>query len=164
VLSSDLQRAAQTAAPIAAALGATLEFDPGLREINNGTAAGLTHEASAALRLPRTAPVVDWRRYPGAETWREFFERTAACLERITSTTDRLLILVTHGGTIRSIIGWWLKLSPEQPAIIAFSSTTASLSILLTDHLGRHVLERLNDTSHLGTNGLGHNLVGPFSP
>lgn len=54
LFSSDLARAAQTAAYVADALSIPCRLEPALREINNGLAAGLTQEAAVRLEQPLT--------------------------------------------------------------------------------------------------------------
>src|SRR5688572_8435595 len=71
VFSSDLQRATMTAHAIGRQLNVPVTCDAGLRELNNGSAAGLTQREARALALPRQGCVADWQHYPGAETWRK---------------------------------------------------------------------------------------------
>jgi broad specificity phosphatase PhoE/NAD(P)-dependent dehydrogenase (short-subunit alcohol dehydrogenase family) len=72
LLSSDLPRAAETAAPIAAALGLPVHHDPAWRETNNGDLAGM-HNDEAALRYPGLyfAALAMDEAYPGGESPRQ---------------------------------------------------------------------------------------------
>ena len=67
IFSSDLARAVMTAEPVGRALGIPIERVPGLREHNNGSAAGLTKAAASKLQLPQAGNPSDWQPYPGAE-------------------------------------------------------------------------------------------------
>lgn len=146
---SDLKRASETAGPIGAALGVAPIPEPDLREYNNGVAAGKTREQVAQMQAPRTYPLVDWRPHPGSETWREFFARTASCMERLTATGDPLLI-VSHGGTLRNAIIWWLRLGAEAAEHLSFDIDPTSISALRVNQWGERTLAKLNDTGHLG--------------
>lgn len=64
IAGSDLNRAVQTAEILAQALGARLEQHPGLRDLNNGIAAGKTHEQARPHRVAPSEPLEDWRPYP----------------------------------------------------------------------------------------------------
>ena len=56
LFSSDLLRASQTAAYVAEALRTECRLEPGLREINNGVAVGLTWQEAKQIELPETEP------------------------------------------------------------------------------------------------------------
>jgi broad specificity phosphatase PhoE len=150
---SELKRASETAECIAVATGLEPTFDPGLKEYNNGLAAGKTRDEAEQMQRPLTEPRVDWQPYPESETWREFHQRVAGCMERLVQETEPLL-LVTHGGTIINIIAWWLGLDLAQQSRTSFAVAPASLSVLLVNRWGEHTLERLNDTAHLQAQGL----------
>lgn len=150
---SELKRAAQTAQAIAQATGIEPNVDDGLKEFNNGLAAGKSRREAEQIALPMTEPRIDWRPYPQAETWREFYQRVAGCMERLTQDPTPLL-LVTHGGTIMQILAWWLDLDMDQLSRVSFIAEPASLSVLRINLWNEHVLERLNDTAHLQSLGL----------
>ena len=109
LITSDLERAAATAAPLAAATGLPVREDARLREILLGEWQGLSI-AEAGERFP--AELAAWRegedvRRGGGETYYEVGERAVACVEEaLASLSDgELLIAVTHGGTARAVIG-----------------------------------------------------------
>jgi broad specificity phosphatase PhoE len=150
---SELKRAAQTAQIIARVTGIDPTYDPGLKEYNNGLAAGKSRQEADQMMAPMTEPRVDWRPYPQSETWREFYRRVSECMGHLTRDPTPLL-LVTHGGSIIVIISWWLHLDLDQLAQVSFTTEPASLSVLRTNRWNEHVLERLNDTVHLLGMGL----------
>lgn len=150
LFSSDLRRAGETAAAIAAALGVTCEMEPALRELNNGAAAGLTTEAARSLELPPTEPAIDWLPYPGAESWRAMTERVFAGMERIAAACPGTAIVVTHGNTGIAVIQWFLRLGEHCREGISFELDPASMSVLSVNGWGERTLVTLNDTSHLG--------------
>lgn len=114
IIASDLQRAAATAAELSALSGLEVTHDEALRETYAGEWQGLTHveiverfgEQYAAWK--RGEPV----RRGGGELESEVADRAAPVVER---TADKLpeggtLVVVSHGGTIRTTIGRLLGL------------------------------------------------------
>jgi len=157
---SDLKRAAETAEGVAAALSVDVLSEPSLREWNNGEAAGLT-VVEASQRFPPYDParLLDVRAYPGAETVREFHERVAVFLTGL-SSRDALPILVTHGGTMRRAIFWWLGVSVEASwNSFDFENYPTGLTFLAEGTWGGPMIERLNDIAHLS----GHESAASYS-
>jgi len=151
---SDLKRASQTAEVISREIGITPQLVPELREFNNGIAAGMLREEADKIRRELTEPFGDWQPYPEAETWRQFYLRTAECMDRLIEEQEGLLLLVTHGGTLVNIVAWWLQLDGEALSKISFNAHPTGISVLRTNRWGSHELERLNDTAHLYAAGL----------
>jgi len=114
LVTSDLSRARDTAAPLAAATGLVPVLDPRLRELDLGTWQGLT---GAQARDAHPDEHAAWRagrdvRRGGGETYREAGDRAAACLrEHLPAVPDGgTLLAVTHGGTARATLGVLLEL------------------------------------------------------
>lgn len=104
VLSSDLRRALQTAAPIAVRLAVPVRIEPRLRERGAGVAEGHPADRFRPAELGVTSGVVtDPDAAPaGGESIRELYERVAGLLgELLASTPDGRIVLVTHGGVVR---------------------------------------------------------------
>ncbi len=152
--SSDLKRALQTADIVGGEIGVIPEPVPELRELNNGIAAGMSEEEARQYARELTSPVLDWRPYPEAETWRQFYFRVAACMDRLARDQEKLLLLVTHGGTIINIIAWWLQLATDMLDKVSFTASPASISVLRLNQWNERTIERLNDTAHLYAAGL----------
>jgi 2,3-bisphosphoglycerate-dependent phosphoglycerate mutase len=148
--SSDLKRAMQTAEHIGEALGIAPVADARLREHNNGDAADLTvDEARARFGEAWGRPAaLDARSFPRAETWRQFFDRTAPFVDELNSS-DAIPIAVTHGGTIINIVARWLGLPVSALKTAGFAAHPASLFVLQFDAHGRRIAERMNDVAHL---------------
>jgi probable phosphoglycerate mutase len=101
VISSDLVRAHQTAEPIAAATGHTLEMEPRLRERSLGVFDGLAF-TEAEARYPEA-----WKRLmardpeavpEGGETTDAVFARVSAAVDDlVTRHAGGRLVVVTHG-------------------------------------------------------------------
>jgi probable phosphoglycerate mutase len=149
---SCLARASQTAAILATELELTPQVLPELVDLNNGLAAGKTHAEARLLALPQSEPVIDWRPYPQAETWREFYRRTTSFIEAYSARQTTAAILVTHFANIDVITSWWLGLPVESPT--HFEISPASLTVLTISKYNERAVERLNDTAHLFERGL----------
>lgn len=117
VVSSDLDRARSTAAPLLAATGLPEVLDPRLRETYAGAWEGLTHHEIRSRdgdALDRWAAGDDVRP-GGGELRTEVADRvSSAVVEALASmNADGPLVVVTHGGAARAGIGRMLGLPPE---------------------------------------------------
>lgn len=115
VWSSDSMRARVTAE----AVGLPVRLDPRLREIDLGTYEGMTPqqwEVDDPDRHARWRAGYDVRR-GGGETYLEVGVRALAAIREALGTLgdpDALLVVVSHGGTIRSILTGLLELPTVQ--------------------------------------------------
>jgi probable phosphoglycerate mutase len=149
VYTSDLQRAAQTAAHVAAAFGVTAIVDARLREHNNGAAANMTiEEARAAFPGAQSPWLIDDHPYPECESGRELFERAAGFLDDL-EDDGRVPVVLSHGGTIEVMVARWLMLTPETWEPINLGMHTTGVTTLSRGMWGRAMVERMNDTAHL---------------
>ncbi len=118
MVSSDLVRARDTAAPLAQAAGVRLRLDPRLRELDLGTWQGLTSE-QARERFPDEHEAwrsgVDVAR-GGGETYRAAGRRALQCLREALEDVPAggVLVAVTHGGTARGAVCLALELPEDQ--------------------------------------------------
>ncbi len=149
VYTSDLKRAAETAAPIAAAFGVDAEPDWRLREHNNGEAVDLTIDEMLERfpQIPFPHPP-DHRPFPGGETAREFRARVGAFMDEVI-VGEAPTILVTHGGTLRPLVACWLGLSNETVATVGFPFHVTAITVLTVGWHGMREVERMNDVGHL---------------
>ncbi|MFI9718314.1 histidine phosphatase family protein [Streptomyces sp. NPDC052396] len=117
ILASDLQRAAATAAELSSLTGLPVAADAGLRETYAGVWQGLTHEeiieryGEQYAAWKRGEPV----RRGGGELETEVADRAAPV---VLAGAEKLpdggtLVVVSHGGTIRTTIGRLLGLAPH---------------------------------------------------
>ncbi|WP_231486463.1 histidine phosphatase family protein [Candidatus Blastococcus massiliensis] len=114
VVSSDLSRAADTAAALGGLLGVEVRLDPRLREHGMGSWEGLTR-AEVAERHPDQ--YADWLagrpvRGRGGEDPEEVAERALAALADLPPAP--VAVVVTHGGTSGRLIERLLGLGREQ--------------------------------------------------
>jgi probable phosphoglycerate mutase len=146
IVSSSLDRAMQTADPIAAAAGLTVEADPRFIEIGQGEWEGRTHDEIAATDAERYEiwRVSDWLP-PGGETIEATIERLDGAIGDLDGT-DGTVVVVSHGGIIRVLARMLLDLSPAR----SWALDVDNASVTTLDRRGGSwQLERWNDTRHL---------------
>lgn len=105
IVSSDLKRAVDTAAELAALTDLAPTYDRRLREVDFGAREGMTAE-EARGRWPDEMARRDAGedvRFPGAETLTETAERFAAVLSDVSKTMSygQTVVLVGHGSAMR---------------------------------------------------------------
>jgi probable phosphoglycerate mutase len=113
VVSSDLSRATETAAPLAELLGVPLRTDPRLREHGLGSWEGLTR-AEVAERFPEQ--YADWQagrpvRGRGGEDPASVARRALDALRELPSA--EIAVVVTHGGTAGRLVESLLQLGEQ---------------------------------------------------
>nr|WTA00373.1 histidine phosphatase family protein [Streptomyces sp. NBC_00857] len=114
IVASDLRRAALTAGELASVTGLDVSYDAGLRETYAGAWQGLTHEeiieryGEQYAAWKRGEPV----RRGGGELETEVADRAAPVVLRHAEKLpdNGTLVVVSHGGTIRTTIGRLLGL------------------------------------------------------
>ena len=151
---SDLKRAAQTAEIISEETGHNIVPETGFRECNNGVAAGKTKEEVEEYLVLPSRPLLDWRQYPGAETWREFYLRVSECMEMVTAEADGPLLIVTHGGTMVNVVAWWIRMPLETLSDFSLRTHNTGITILVETEFGERAIERHNDVAHLHLGGM----------
>lgn len=127
IVSSDLQRALDTANELARELEVSVKCTMDWREMNNGVIAGMPNEI-VDERYPGlyfSGLQID-ERYPGGESPLEFFTRirdtfATLCEEQASSQPEENVIVVTHGGVINIIYHIvkeleWTNRSPKFPS------------------------------------------------
>ena len=117
ILSSDLRRTRDTAAELAALTGLPVTHDKKLRETYAGAWQGLKHEE---IRARFGEEYAAWKRGEpvrrgGGELETEVADRAAPLVERAAEQLPPggVLVVVSHGGTIRTTIGRLLGLPPH---------------------------------------------------
>jgi alpha-ribazole phosphatase len=151
IYASPLQRARETAAPVAARAGLTVEIDPDLREIAYGSWEG-RKEAEVAASEPEAFHA--WSQNPGhfappgGETAFQIAARAAAAIGRIRDRhTDGKVLIVSHKATLRvltcALLGIDLNLFRARVA-----QPVASVTVFEFKKSGP-LLARLGDVSHL---------------
>lgn len=150
IYSSDLQRAADTAAPLAGRLGLAVQRDPGLRERGFGQFEGLTY-AQIEQQWPEGAR--RWRERdadfgaPGGERLADFCERSLAVVLRLAARhAGQSVLVLTHGGVLDCLYRAATHVSLQAPR--SWQLGNASINRLLCTPQGL-TLVGWNDDAHL---------------
>lgn len=151
IVSSDLERAVETAAIVGEACGVAPTADPELREVDVGNWTGKSHEEIAEAYPEEWAAWsngLDVRR-GGGETYAELAARIERAILRIASSAGRdPILVVSHGGSIKSYVSKVLGVSPEGLRALA-GVGNCGLTIVELDSRNRVRLHAWNDTAHL---------------
>jgi probable phosphoglycerate mutase len=147
---TNLQRTAQTAAPLVAATGLVPVVVPELAEVSLGEWEGGEMRVRAAKGDPILAQVFEEQRWdviPGAESMDAFSERVRAGFLRVVEETGpgRVAAAVVHGG----VVGELCRRAVGAPALAFIHAENASISRIVVFADGRWLLRSFNDTSHL---------------
>lgn len=150
IISSDLQRTAQTAVPLATTVGLDVIHDPVWRERDVGHFSGLT-TAEIVEKFPDSwgARVNGVLNPPGGEQYEHFYERAARAFEELTAVyqANETVAIISHGGTLAAVIAHVLGIPPTQHPKFSLRGNTGISTIEVNDH-GTALLG-LNDTWHL---------------
>ena len=114
LLASPMHRCIQTIDLLR--LGLPVQLDPDLREIDFGRWEGKTFaeiEEQDPKLVQEWAQGKDDFRFPGGDAIAGFACRMEAVKDRLLAADARTMLLVTHGGVIRSLICGLLGLSPQ---------------------------------------------------
>jgi len=106
VYSSPLERARETAAPIAAARGLKVQIDKGLLECDFGQwTGGVLKELMKKPEWTTVQRYPSGFRFPDGESFSEMQTRMGACLERLRSRhPGGVLVAVSHADTIKAAV------------------------------------------------------------
>lgn len=148
---SDLARAYETARIISQHHNQDIKTLPELRELNFGCWEGLDINEIKG-RYPEE--IKQWwespllTRIPGGETLDEMVERTTTAVKNIVkSYSNGSVVLVSHGGVIRSIVGTVLGMDLNK--YWRLRQDNACLSIIDFPEWEKGILMLFNDRSHL---------------
>lgn len=152
IVSSDLERAVETASIVGEACGIVPTNDPDLREVDLDTWTGKSHDEVRALYPEEWAAWsagLDVRRGAG-ESYAELAVRIERALLRIADLGHRdPVLVVSHGGAIKSYVARILAVGAEGRAALA-GVGNAGLTMVELDAVRRRVrLHAWNDTAHL---------------
>ncbi|MEO7196275.1 MAG: histidine phosphatase family protein [Pseudonocardiaceae bacterium] len=141
LMASDLSRAGDTAAVLAAETGTALRVDKRLRERHLGTWQGLTHAEVEALW---PGGILKWRGNPewappGGETKLEVAGRAAHVVAELDAAGERSAVLCTHGGLIAGLTPLLLGL-PVSGWPVFGGMTNCHWTVLARDDSGWRLL------------------------
>lgn len=154
VYSSPLQRAYNTALPIATQHMLDVQTVDDLRECNFGAWEGLSH-AEVKARSPEDARrLQEWEQNaslapPGGESFEAMQERVCATVERLCQAhPDQAIVLVSHVGPIKVLLCAALG-APLSPALPIFLDP-ATISVVDWRHAAPATVRLVNSHAHLG--------------
>jgi len=152
--SSDLRRAADTAAPIMRGRDAPIVYRRDLREKSFGEWEGLTYDEVQRRHPAMLEELFDEQPEfapPGGESDLDLFTRASGAAARIAGRhtgTEGNILVVSHGGTLRAMMVSMLGLPVESMWRLRLSN--AALSVITVYEEGGATIDLLNDTGHLG--------------
>jgi 2,3-bisphosphoglycerate-dependent phosphoglycerate mutase len=147
---SHLVRTAETAAPLARALGIEPVVDEDLGEIYLGEWEGngiATRGASGDPELARVFAEQNWGLIPGSEDPEDFATRTRRGIEAAADAAGdgKPVVVVTHSASIAE----FLRQITGSGAFAFLHNTNGSVSRVIRMPDGRWILTLFNDTSHV---------------
>jgi probable phosphomutase (TIGR03848 family) len=148
IYTSPLERALQTAEPLARARGLAIQVHDGLGELHTGDWSGGNIEELAKTdtwRLFQIYPSLT--RLPNGETGQEMQARAIAGLEAICAAhPDDTVVIVSHSDVIKAIIAYYAGTHLDHFQRLVVSP--ASISVVWTGQFGARLF-RLNDTGRM---------------
>lgn len=148
IYSSDLKRAAQTAAPLADKLGIGVEYRRELRERSHG--ASSMGKSGQWFREHRGRDrMIDDRPLPDSETRREVYQRLLPICREAMERPEDTVVLVSHGGALMVWNILWLGLPPEALETCSIRGTAGAIGEFdIYDGWCRRIV-RIGDLSYI---------------
>lgn len=147
--SSDLKRAAHTAAPLAEQLGLEVEYRKELREFNGGPLVMGKSKAWYREHCDNFGDKIDERSMPGAETKREVYERLMPFCREVQERPEDTVVLVSHGGALSVWNILWLGLPPEVMNSCGIFGKAGAVGEFDVYRGWEHRILRIGDTSYI---------------
>lgn len=138
VYSSPMERALETAQPLAAALGLEVQIRPGLIEIDYGAWRWKTFKQLVRMKLWKDVlanPAIV--RFPDGESFAEAQARVAAELEAIAAlhAEEDLVACFTHADVIRLATAHYLQMPLNAYSRLNASTTSITVIVLIKDRV-----------------------------
>ena len=137
IISSDLIRAQETAAPLAGLTDIKVEINPNLRETDGGLWEGKLASENRATHGELFANWYEGGDEPAGVTGErrsDVAKRAVAVIEKETTNFSGTIVFVTHGGTVRSVLGSILNLPISKWGVIGGLSNACWSVLELTKH------------------------------
>ena len=150
--SSPLKRARLTAHTVADAKGMEIQIVQDLTEIAGGIIEGMTF-AEIYKKYPQVE--IDWNDYPhrykspGGESMRAVYDRAVKAINKIIAENkDKTVFVASHGGVIRTLMCYFLKVDFENLNSVGWSKNTG-VNIIRIDDDGSIEVVSQNSLEHL---------------
>lgn len=150
IYSSPLERAVETAGPLARALGLPIQYAPGLIELDFGAWQGKTLKQLSRLRLWKVVQNQPSAMcFPEGESFIEAQNRAVAEVERIAAAHEdqELVACFSHSDVIRLLVAHYLAIPLDEFQRVA--SNTASISVVVIGKKGRPQVLHVNQVLSL---------------
>jgi probable phosphoglycerate mutase len=144
IYSSPLERAVETAEPLAAALNLPVTIHPGLTELDFGTWQGKTMRQMHRMKAWKTVmEKASEMRFPQGESYSEVQARMVKTIEEIKSTREKndLVACFSHCDSIRLLLAHYLDMPLDE--FHRLNIDTASISLLYVGE-GRPSIQIMN--------------------
>lgn len=153
VYASSMQRARQTAEPVAAEQGLEISLRDGITEFDRYSSEYIPVEELKAKNDPRWQEMLDGV-WDGDESHEEFHQRTVGAIEEIVAAhPGHRVAVVCHGGVINAYITSILGLTNEFSRGFFYPNYTSIHRVAASSRGDRSVIT-LNETGHLRHTGL----------
>ncbi|MCE5243580.1 MAG: histidine phosphatase family protein [Syntrophobacteraceae bacterium] len=148
IFSSPLERALETAAPLAAQMGLTVHLAEELTEFDAGEWVGRTfaelEQMSGWMQFNRFR---SGKRIPGGESMREVQDRMVALVEKLSGDyPGGRIAIVSHADPIKALLGYYGGIPLD--LLLRIEISTASLSVLLLDEWNSRIV-CINNTNEV---------------
>ena len=150
IYSSPLERAVETAEPLARALELPIQIAPGLVEVGYGDWQGKTLKQLGRYKLWKVVQEKPSEmRFPKGESLVEVQQRAAAEVERIAVAHEEgdLVACFSHGDIIRLLVAHFMGMPLD--LFQRVSASTASITVVHIDKKGRPHLAHMNQVLSL---------------
>jgi probable phosphoglycerate mutase len=152
IYASPMQRAQQTASPLAAVQGLTIQTVDGVAEFDKNSNQYVPVEELKATNDPRWQEMLRGEWTSSDETEEEFIGRIVNSVEQIISNhASQRVAIVCHGGVINAYICHVLGLANQRGF---FYPNYTSIHRIAAAGSGERSIVTLNETSHLRGSGL----------
>lgn len=145
IYSSPLERAVETAQPLAQALGLEVQMAPGFIELGYGDWQGKTLKQLGRLKLWKVVQEKPSEmRFPNGESFLEVQARAVAEFQRIAAAHGEqdLVACFSHGDIIRLLVSYYLGMPLDLFQRVA--ANPASISMISVDKNGRPFVTHVN--------------------
>jgi probable phosphoglycerate mutase len=152
IYASPMQRAQQTASPLAAVQGLTIQTVDGVAEFDKNSNQYVPVEELKATNDPRWQEMLRGEWTSSDETEEEFIGRIVSSVEQIISNhASQRVAIVCHGGVINAYICHVLGLANQRGF---FYPNYTSIHRIAAAGSGERSIVTLNETTHLRGSGL----------